>query len=64
MKCLLLAIMFVSGSASAVSMSAGYKGQGIQNLMKSDGAVVTFRPIPKVGLSYSYNYARLVEIQA
>lgn len=38
-------------------MSAGYKGQGVQNLMKSDGAVVNFRPSPQLGLSYSYNYA-------
>lgn len=49
--------MVFSSSALGATISAGYRGQGVHSNMKSDGAVVNIRPIPKLGFSYSYNYA-------
>lgn len=49
--------MVSSSSALGATISAGYRGQGVHSNMKSDGAVFNFRPIPKIGFSYSYNYA-------
>jgi hypothetical protein len=50
-------LFFTSEIASAVTISAGFRGQGSHNLMPSRGAVVNYRPVPKLGLSYSFNYA-------
>jgi hypothetical protein len=49
--------MVLSSTALGATISAGYRGQGVHSNMKSNGAVVNFRPIPKLGFSYSYNYA-------
>lgn len=53
-----LVLCLTSEIASAVTISAGFRGEGSHNLMPSRGAVVNFRPVPKLGLSYSFNYAQ------
>lgn len=55
----LLLGLFQSQAAVGAVLSAGYRGAGTHTNMGSQGAVLTFKPNPKLGLSYSFNHAKM-----
>lgn len=43
--------------ANGETLSLSYRGEGIHASLPSQGAVLTYRPVSKFGISYSFNYA-------